>query len=114
MTWTCRVGASWALSIFPRIWQMYKKGEACFWTAEEMDLTHDVLDWTHVLNPSEHHFISHTLAFFAASDGIVNENLLEYARDPGLATQYVEFGADRLLVALRNDKCIMWSIPSTS
>ncbi|KAF8211220.1 ribonucleotide reductase [Mycena galopus ATCC 62051] len=62
---------------YPEIWQMYKKAQACFWTAEEMDLTHDVLDWTNVLNPGERHFISHVLAFFAASDGIVNENLLE-------------------------------------
>ncbi|KAJ7179890.1 putative small subunit of ribonucleotide reductase [Mycena crocata] len=59
------------------IWQMYKKAQACFWTAEEMDLSHDVLDWTNNLNANERHFISHVLAFFAASDGIVNENLLE-------------------------------------
>ncbi|KAJ7904412.1 ribonucleotide reductase small subunit [Mycena olivaceomarginata] len=62
---------------YPEIWQMYKKAQACFWTAEEMDLSHDVLDWTTVLNANERHFISHVLAFFAASDGIVNENLLE-------------------------------------
>ncbi|KAJ6599169.1 ribonucleotide reductase [Mycena vulgaris] len=62
---------------YPEIWQMYKKAQACFWTAEEMDLSHDVLDWTNNLNTNERHFISHVLAFFAASDGIVNENLLE-------------------------------------
>src|SRR6478609_3749528 len=57
------------------IWQMYKKEEASFWTAEEIDLQQDVLDWENKLNDGERHFISHVLAFFAASDGIVNENL---------------------------------------
>jgi ribonucleoside-diphosphate reductase subunit M2 len=60
-----------------KIWQMYKKAEASFWTAEEMDLSKDLHDWTNRLNDNERHFISHVLAFFAASDGIVNENLLE-------------------------------------
>lgn len=56
---------------------MYKKAEASFWTAEEMDLSKDLHDWNNRLNDNERHFISHVLAFFAASDGIVNENLLE-------------------------------------
>jgi ribonucleoside-diphosphate reductase beta chain len=56
------------------IWQMYKKEEASFWTAEEIDLTADLADWEK-LNEGERHFITHVLAFFAASDGIVNENL---------------------------------------
>jgi len=56
---------------------MYKKAEASFWTAEEMDLSKDVHDWNNRLNDNERHFISHVLAFFAASDGIVNENLNE-------------------------------------
>ncbi|KAF7317914.1 Ribonucleotide reductase small subunit [Mycena kentingensis (nom. inval.)] len=60
-----------------QIWQMYKKAEASFWTAEEMDLSKDLLDWNEKLNDDERYFISHVLAFFAASDGIVNENLLE-------------------------------------
>ncbi|KAG6809981.1 Ribonucleotide-diphosphate reductase (RNR), small subunit [Tricholoma furcatifolium] len=62
---------------YPEIWQMYKKAEASFWTAEEMDLSKDLHDWNNRLNNNERHFISHVLAFFAASDGIVNENLLE-------------------------------------
>ncbi|PPQ67823.1 hypothetical protein CVT26_007070 [Gymnopilus dilepis] len=62
---------------YHEIWQMYKKAEASFWTAEEMDLSKDLHDWTNRLNDNERHFISHVLAFFAASDGIVNENLLE-------------------------------------
>ncbi len=58
------------------IWQFYKKAEASFWTAEEIDLSQDLKDWA-ALNDGERHFIKHVLAFFAASDGIVNENLAE-------------------------------------
>ncbi|XP_041661253.1 ribonucleoside-diphosphate reductase subunit M2 isoform X2 [Cheilinus undulatus] len=58
------------------IWQMYKKAEASFWTAEEVDLSKDLLHWES-LKDEERYFISHVLAFFAASDGIVNENLVE-------------------------------------
>jgi len=58
------------------IWDFYKKAEASFWTAEEIDLSQDLKDWEE-LNDNERHFISHILAFFAASDGIVNENLAE-------------------------------------
>jgi ribonucleoside-diphosphate reductase beta chain len=57
------------------IWEMYKKAEASFWTAEEIDLSTDLMDWEKKLNADEHYFIRHVLAFFAASDGIVNENL---------------------------------------
>lgn len=56
------------------IWQFYKNAEASFWTAEELDLAQDLTDWEN-LNDGERHFISNVLAFFAASDGIVNENL---------------------------------------
>jgi len=59
---------------YPKIWEQYKKHEASFWTAEEIDLGSDMKDWVS-LNDGERHFISHVLAFFAASDGIVNENL---------------------------------------
>ncbi|KAF8875749.1 ribonucleotide reductase small subunit [Mucidula mucida] len=62
---------------YHEIWQMYKKAEASFWTAEEMDLSKDLHDWNNRLTDNERHFISHVLAFFAASDGIVNENLVE-------------------------------------
>ena len=58
------------------IWEFYKKAEASFWTAEEIDLGQDLVDWEK-LNDGERHFVSHVLAFFAASDGIVNENLAE-------------------------------------
>lgn len=59
------------------IWQVYKSAEASFWTAEEIDLSADLVDWGTKLNDNERHFIKHVLAFFAASDGIVNENLAE-------------------------------------
>merc|ERR1711936_299981 len=59
------------------IWAMYKKAQASFWTAEEVDLEKDLRDWNEKLKEDERYFISHVLAFFAASDGIVNENLVE-------------------------------------
>lgn len=59
------------------IWKFYKKAEASFWTAEEIDLSQDLRDWNETMSDDEKHFIKHVLAFFAASDGIVNENLAE-------------------------------------
>jgi len=59
---------------YPKVFEMYKKEEACFWTAEEIDLSADKKDWEK-LNGDEKHFIKMVLAFFAASDGIVLENL---------------------------------------
>lgn len=59
------------------IWSFYKKAETSFWVAEELDLAADLEDWNNKLNDNERHFIKHVLAFFAASDGIVNENLAE-------------------------------------
>ncbi|XP_037748107.1 ribonucleoside-diphosphate reductase subunit M2 B isoform X1 [Chelonia mydas] len=61
---------------YPDIWNMYKKAQASFWTAEEVDLSKDFPHWNK-LKSEEKYFISHVLAFFAASDGIVNENLVE-------------------------------------
>ncbi|MCT4696909.1 ribonucleoside-diphosphate reductase small subunit [Candidatus Cardinium sp. TP] len=58
------------------IWSFYKQAEASFWTAEEIDLSQDIKDWEN-LTAGEKHFITHVLAFFAASDGIVNENLVQ-------------------------------------
>ncbi len=66
--------------IFPlehhAVWEMYKKHMAVFWTSEEIDLIPDLADWEK-LTDNERHFITHVLAFFAASDGIVNENLAQ-------------------------------------
>nr|XP_034981513.1 ribonucleoside-diphosphate reductase subunit M2 B [Zootoca vivipara] len=61
---------------YPDIWKMYKQAQASFWTAEEVDLSKDLPHWNKLKN-EEKYFISHILAFFAASDGIVNENLVE-------------------------------------
>ena len=58
-----------------QMWEMYKKAENSFWTAEEIDLSQDLSDWENKLSDNEKKFIKHVLAFFAASDGIVNENL---------------------------------------
>lgn len=58
------------------IWAMYKKHLAAHWVTEEVDLSQDVVDWSSKLTDNERHFIKHVLAFFAASDGIVNENLV--------------------------------------
>lgn len=60
---------------YPDIWAKYKEAEASFWTTEEVNLTEDLSHWKNKLNDNERYFISHVLAFFAASDGIVNENL---------------------------------------
>lgn len=59
----------------PEIWAMYKKAESSFWTAEEVDLSQDIKEFD-TLSDNEKHFLTHVLAFFAASDGIVNENLV--------------------------------------
>jgi ribonucleoside-diphosphate reductase beta chain len=61
----------------PDLWDLYKKQQACIWTAEEIDLAQDLNDWRNILNEDEKYFIKNVLAFFAASDGIVNENLAE-------------------------------------
>ena len=61
---------------FENLWNFYKKHEATFWTAEEIRLSDDLVHWNDKLNDNERHFIKNVLAFFAASDGIVNENLL--------------------------------------
>ncbi|GFZ50654.1 ribonucleoside-diphosphate reductase [Saitozyma sp. JCM 24511] len=62
---------------YREIWQMYKQAQASFWTSEEINLAPDLHDWENKLNDNERYFIEHVLAFFAASDGIVNENLVE-------------------------------------
>ncbi len=61
---------------YDKIWEMRKQALACFWTTDEIDLEPDLSDWRNKLSNDERHFIKHVLAFFAASDGIVNENLV--------------------------------------
>lgn len=72
---------------------MYKKAQASFWTAEEINLAADLHDWDNKLNDNERYFIEHVLAFFAASDGIVNENLVErFSGDVGIAEAKTFYG----------------------
>ena len=71
------------------IWEFYKSMEASFWTAEEIDLSQDLNDWNNKLSGDEKYFIKHILAFFAASDGIVNENLAENFVNRGWPVQTV-------------------------
>lgn len=77
---------------YPDMWNMYKKAEASFWTAEEVDLSKDLGDWDS-LNPEEQRFVKHILAFFASSDAIVNENLLErFSREVQVAEARCFYG----------------------
>jgi len=67
---------------YPDLWHMYKQAVASFWTVEEVDMSQDLDHWQNKLNDDERYFISRILAFFAASDGIVNENLVQrFARE---------------------------------
>lgn len=89
------------------IWQMYKKAEASFWTVEEVDLSKDNKDWESLTN-NERHFISHVLAFFAASDGIVNENLVSrFANEVQLPEARCFYGFQ---VAIENIHSEMYSL----
>ena len=60
----------------PSLWKFYKQAVAVFWTAEEVDLSGDIRDWEN-LSENEQYFVKNVLSFFAASDGIVNENFAE-------------------------------------
>jgi len=61
---------------YPNLWKFYKQHLSTFWTAEEIKLSDDLVDWNEKLNDNERYFVKNILAFFAASDGIVNENLV--------------------------------------
>lgn len=92
---------------YPDIWLMYKKAEASFWTVEEVDLSHDIADWEK-LTTSEKHFISHVLAFFAASDGIVNENLVKrFSHEVQIAEARCFYGFQ---IAIENVHSEMYSL----
>lgn len=98
--------------IFPikyaEIWKMYKTAVASFWTAEEVDLNPDLIDWDNKLSDDERHFIKHVLAFFAASDGIVNENLvLNFMREVQIPEARCFYGFQ---VAIENIHAEMYSL----
>ena len=87
----------------PEIWEMYKQAEASFWTAEEINLEPDLKDWE-LLTADERHFVSHVLAFFSASDGIVNENLaVNFLREVQLPEARCFYGFQ---VMMENIHCV--------
>jgi ribonucleoside-diphosphate reductase beta chain len=89
------------------VWLMYKKALACFWTIDEVDLAADIVDWER-LTDNERHFISHVLAFFAASDGIVNENLAgQFATEVQIAEARCFYGFQ---IAIENIHSEMYSL----
>ncbi|XP_022741554.1 ribonucleoside-diphosphate reductase small chain-like [Durio zibethinus] len=92
---------------FPQIWEMYKKAEASFWTAEEVDLSSDLRHWE-TLTSDERHFITHVLAFFAASDGIVLENLaVRFMKEVQIAEARAFYGFQ---IAIENIHSEMYSL----
>ena len=89
------------------VWEMYKKQVECFWRCEEVDLSKDLKDWS-TLTPNEKHFISHILAFFAASDGIVLENLaIRFMSDVKLSEARAFYGFQ---IAMENIHSEMYSL----
>jgi ribonucleotide reductase beta subunit family protein with ferritin-like domain len=93
---------------YTTIWEWYKKSVASFWTAEEVDLTQDINDWEHKLTDNDRKFIKHVLAFFAASDGIVNENLvLNFMREVQIPEARCFYGFQ---VAIENIHAEMYSL----
>ncbi|PKU78626.1 ribonucleoside-diphosphate reductase small chain [Dendrobium catenatum] len=93
---------------YPQIWEMYKKAEASFWTAEEVDLSQDLRHWDHTLTSDERHFVTHVLAFFAASDGIVLENLAgRFMREVQLPEARAFYGFQ---IAIENIHSEMYSL----
>jgi ribonucleoside-diphosphate reductase subunit M2 len=90
---------------------MYKKAKASFWTAEEMDLSKDTHDRQNKLNDNERHFISHVLAFFVASDSIVNENLVErFSNEVQAAEARCFYGFQIMMLVIRfaSRKCFSY------
>jgi len=85
------------------LWKAYKEAEASFWTAEEVDLSADLTDWNK-LNSNEKHFISYVLAFFAASDGIVGENLaLKFYGDVGIPEARAFYGFQLMMEGIHSE-----------
>ncbi|KAL7135932.1 hypothetical protein ABFS83_11G131500 [Erythranthe nasuta] len=92
---------------YPEVWEMYKKAQASFWTAEEVDLSDDLRHWV-TLSSGEQHFIKHVLAFFAASDGIVLENLAgRFMKDVQISEARAFYGFQ---IAIENIHSEMYSL----
>ncbi|KAI9487001.1 MAG: ribonucleoside-diphosphate reductase small chain [Benjaminiella poitrasii] len=89
---------------YHEIWEFYKKAEASFWTAEEIDLSKDLLDWEDVLNKDERYFIGRVLAFFASADGIVNENLVaNFCNEVKIAEAKCFYGFQIMMENIHNE-----------
>eukprot|EP01090_Pellita_catalonica_P011208 TRINITY_DN2274_c0_g1_i1.p1 TRINITY_DN2274_c0_g1~~TRINITY_DN2274_c0_g1_i1.p1 ORF type:complete len:371 (-),score=67.10 TRINITY_DN2274_c0_g1_i1:95-1165(-) len=92
----------------PQIWQFYKKAVASFWVAEEVDLSDDMEHWKNRLTDDERHFIKNVLAFFAASDGIVLENLaIQFMKDVKVPEARCFYGFQ---IAIENIHSEMYSL----
>ena len=92
---------------YDQVWKMYKQAEASFWTAEEVDLSEDLADWGK-MTENERHFVSNVLAFFAASDGIVNENLaINFMREVQIPEARCFYGFQ---IAIENIHSEMYSL----
>lgn len=89
---------------YPELWSYYKKAEASFWTVEEVDLSKDIQDWLNKLTDNERYFIERVLAFFAASDGIVNENLVErFSTDVQATEAKMAYGFQVMMENIHNE-----------
>ena len=100
--------ASEKYTIFPikwkNLWKFYKDHEASFWTVEEIRLTDDLVDWKEKLNDNERYFIKNVLAFFASSDGIVNENLvLNFYNEVEIAEARQFYSVQMMMEAIHNE-----------
>lgn len=107
LPWFCHRDAS-RFCLFPirddELWAKYKQAEASFWTAEEVDLGADVAHWKEKLTADERHFLSHVLAFFASSDGVVIENLIErFAREVTLPEARFFYGFQIAIEAVHQE-----------
>lgn len=90
------------------IWNMYKKALDSFWVVQEIDCSKDIKDWNNKLNDDERYFLSMILAFFAASDGIVVENLaVRFMKDVQLAEARCFYGSQILIENIHSE---MYSI----
>ena len=94
---------------FPDIWKAYKNHKNAFWTSEEIDFVADKNDWNHRLNTEERYFIEHILAFFAGSDGIVLENLVQnFCREVTIPEARCFYGFQAMM---ENVHCVTGSTP---
>ncbi|EIM83154.1 ribonucleotide reductase subunit R2 [Stereum hirsutum FP-91666 SS1] len=94
--------------VYPDLWDMYQRALASFWTTSEINMVHDIRQWTEALTANERHFISHVLAFFAASDGIVVENLVSrFASEVQLAEARAFYASQAMMETIHSETYAM-------